>query len=105
MINWTCENSLHDNKKTLFANSRLGQIHFKTVLEGKPDVQKFNSSLEALYSGKISEKSVYYIYMISINSKFEESMLKTQQIEALTLKVKSYGSDHYIKSYEFDDVC
>ena len=61
---------MHDNRHTLFANSKLGQIHFKTVLDGRPDVQIFNPTLKSLYSGKITEKSVSDIYMKSITSKF-----------------------------------
>jgi hypothetical protein len=90
---------LHDNRHTLFANSRLGQIHFKTVLDGRPDVQIFNSTLKSLYSGIITEKSVADIYMIAIRSKFQEDDMKHKSIIALTEKMRSYGSDYFIKSY------
>jgi hypothetical protein len=75
VIEWACENSVRENRSMQYANSRLAQIHYKTVLERTPDVQVFDSSLKSLYSGRITEKTVFDIYRISINAKFSE---KTQ---------------------------
>lgn len=62
IISWCCQNSVHENEKLLYQNSKLAGTHFKNLENPMtPYTDKADTKLVSMYSSSLIEKSIYQI--------------------------------------------
>lgn len=55
IIEWVCENSVKDNQRMLYPNTKLAWVHFENIFHKNEVVpQEFNPNLNVMYKDAVN---------------------------------------------------